>query len=198
MHIAALPVGFGQHFDDGPLEPRMIVADGEDYSTQAASLEAKKELFPACGTLPVGHLHAEHLTSAIPINADAHKHRSRADHCVLPHFLIPGVEDQIGILTIELSTGKAPEFLVELLIESTYCTRAKTVSTELFADRFDLPSRYSLDVHLRKRRHQRLLAALIAFENLGGKPSVAVLRNSQLEFSYPRNQAAWIVAASVA
>src|SRR4029077_18348591 len=54
MHIAALPVGFGQHFDDGPLEPRMIVADGEDYSTQAASLEAKKELFPACGTLPVG------------------------------------------------------------------------------------------------------------------------------------------------
>ena len=30
MYIAALPVSFGQHFDDGPLEPRMIVADGED------------------------------------------------------------------------------------------------------------------------------------------------------------------------
>ena len=143
MHIAALPVSFGQHFDDGPLEPGMIVADGEDDSAQAASFQTKKELFPTCRTLPIGHLHAEHLTSALPINPDGHKHRSRADHCVLPHFLIPRVEDQIGILTLELSTGKAPEFLVELLIESTYCTRAKTVSTELFADRFDLPSRYS-------------------------------------------------------
>src|SRR6476660_2914596 len=166
MHIAALPVGFGQHFDDGPLEPGMIVADGEDYSTQAASLEAKKELFPACGTLPVGHLHAEHLTSAIPINADGHKHRSRANHCVLPHFLIPRVEDQIGILTLELSTAKAPEFLVEFLVEPTYCARAKTVPAELFTDRFDFPSRYSLDVHLCKCGYQSLLTALIAFEYL--------------------------------
>jgi hypothetical protein len=46
--------------------------------------------------------------------------------------------------------------------------RAKTVPTEFLADRFNLPSRYSLDVHLRERRHQRLLAALIALENLGG------------------------------
>ena len=83
----------------------MIVADGEDYAPQAASFEAKKKVFPACGTLPVGHLHAEHLAPAIPINADGHKHRSRADHCVLPHFLIPRVEDQIGILALELSAG---------------------------------------------------------------------------------------------
>src|SRR6476619_5708274 len=194
MHIAALPVSFEQHFDDGPLEPGMIVAD----SAQAASFQTKKELFPTCRTLPIGHLHAEHLTSAIPINPDGHKHRSRADHCVLPHFLIPRVEDQIGILTLELSTGKAPEFLVEFLVEPTYCARAKTVPAELFTDRFGFPSRYSLDVHLCKCGYQSLLTALIAFEYLGGKPSITEIRNSQLEFAYPRNQAARVIAASVA
>ena len=127
----------------------MIVADGENYAPQSASFQTKKKLLPTGSTLPIGHLYAEHLAPAFPIDADGHKHRSRADHCVLPHFLIPRVEDQIGILAIELATGKAPEFLVELLVESTYRTRAKTVPTELFADRFDLSSRYSLDVHLR-------------------------------------------------
>ena len=71
---------------------------------------------------PVDHVHAEHLTSAIPINADGHKHRSRANHCVLPHFLIPRVEDQIGIFTLELSTAKAPSssssFLLKQLLRS--------------------------------------------------------------------------------
>jgi hypothetical protein len=82
------------------------------------------------------------------------------------------------IFAVKLPTGKAPEFLVELLVEPTDRARAKTVPTELFADRLDFASRYSLDVHLRKRGHERLLATLIAFENLGGKPPVAVLGNS--------------------
>ena len=57
--------------------------------------------------------------------------------------------------------GKAPEFLVELLVESTYRARTKTVPTELFADRFDFPSRYSLDIHLPKRGYQRLLTTVL-------------------------------------
>jgi hypothetical protein len=51
-------------------------------------------------------------------------------HCslrLLAHFLIPRIEDQVGIFAVELPTGKAPEFLAELLVESTYRARAKTV-----------------------------------------------------------------------
>jgi hypothetical protein len=59
------------------------------------------------------------------------------------------------IFAVKLPTGKAPEFLVELLVEPTDRARAKTVPTELFADRLDFASRYSLDVHLRKRGHGR-------------------------------------------
>ena len=127
----------------------MVVAHGEDYPPQAAFLQAKEKLFPAGGTLPVGHLHSEHLAPALPINADGHQYRSRTDYRALSELLIPRVENQIRILALELPTGKTLELLVQLLVESTDRARAKTVPTELFADRFDLPSRYSLDVHLR-------------------------------------------------
>jgi hypothetical protein len=133
---------------------------------------------------------------ALSINADCHKHCSRADYRVLAYLLIPRVQDQIRILALEFPAGKTPELLIKLLVEPADRARAKTVPTELFADGFDVPSRYSLDVHLCERRHQRLLAALIALENLGGKPSVAILGNSQLEFAYPGDQAARVVAAS--
>ena len=167
-------------FHNRPLKPRMVVTDGEDHAAQAASFQTDKELFPTCRTLPIGHLHSEHLAPAFPVNADGHKHCSGSNHGVLPHLLIPCVQDQVGIFAVKLSTAKASQFLIELLVEPTDRTRAKTALSELFADRLDLPSRYSLDVHLGERRHQRLLTALIAFENLGGKPPVAVLGNSQL------------------
>ena len=111
-------------------------------------LSAKQKVFPAGRALPVGHLHAEHLAPSLPINADGHQHRSGADDSVLAHLLIARVEDQVGILALQFPTGKAPEFLVQLLVESTDRAGAKTVSAKLLADRFDLPGRYSLDVHL--------------------------------------------------
>jgi hypothetical protein len=54
----------------------MIIADGEDHSAQAASFQTKKELFPTRRALPIGHLHAEHLTPTFPIDSDGHKHCS--------------------------------------------------------------------------------------------------------------------------
>ncbi len=75
----------------------------------------------ALGTLPVSLafgvplFHSEHLAPSLPINADGYKHRSRADHGILSHFLIPRVDNQVGI------------FAIELLVEPTYRARAKTV-----------------------------------------------------------------------
>ena len=95
----------------------MVVADGENYAPQSTSFETEEEVFPACRTLPIGHLHAEHLAPALPIDPDGHEHRSRADHSILPHFLIPRIDDQIGILAIEFAAGKASQFLIELLVD---------------------------------------------------------------------------------
>ena len=50
----------------------------------------------------------------------------------------------MGIFALELPMSEAPELFVQLLVEPTCRARAKTVSAELFADRFDLPGRYSL------------------------------------------------------
>jgi len=127
----------------------MIVTDGEDDSAQTASFQSEEKVFPARRTFPIGHLHSEHLAPALPINADGHKHRAGANHRVLAHLLIAGVQDQIGIFTVKLPTRETPELRVQLLIESTDRACAKTVPTELFTNRFDLSGRYPLDIHLR-------------------------------------------------
>ncbi len=127
----------------------MVVTYHEIYAPQSTPFKSEQKVFPTRRTLPVGHFHSEHLAPSLPINTNGHKHRARADHCVLPHFLIPRVDNQIGIFALQLPAGKAPEFPIELLVEPTYRARAKAVPAELLADRFDFPSRYSLDVHLR-------------------------------------------------
>jgi hypothetical protein len=124
MHVAALPISLRNHFHNRPFEPRVVVADGEDHSSQAASFQTNKELFSTRRALPIGHLHSEHPAPAFPIDSDGHEHCSGSDHGVLPHFLIPHVQDQIGIFTVKLSAAKVPQFLIELLVEPTYRTRA--------------------------------------------------------------------------
>ena len=90
MHVAARQP---EHFGDRPFQLGMIVADGEDYASQTASFKSQKKVFRACRALAIGHLHAEHLAPALPINADGQQHRSRADHRVLAQLLIARVDD---------------------------------------------------------------------------------------------------------
>jgi hypothetical protein len=72
------------------------------------------------------------------------------------------------------------------------------VAAQLLGDRPDLAGRNALHVHLRQRRHQRPLRALIPFEQLGREPSGAVLRNPQLELADPRDQRPAVIARPVA
>jgi hypothetical protein len=117
MDVAALPIRLRQHFDDRTLKPWMIVADREDHSPQAASFQPQKELFPAGGIVPIGHFHAEDPTPAFPIDSDSHQHGPRTDHSVLAQLLITRINNQIGILTLELAPGKPPKFGIQLLID---------------------------------------------------------------------------------
>ena len=51
-----------------------------------------------------------------------------------------------------------------------------------------LPCGYTLYVHLQHRGHQCFLASLIALEHLCTKAPLPILRYSQLNVAYPRDQ----------
>ena len=72
------------------------------------------------------------------------------------------------------------------------------MAAQLLGDRLDLPGRDALHLHLDQRRHERLLAALIALEELRGKPALPVLRHTQFHRAHTGHQAAWVMAAAVA
>jgi len=55
-----------------------------------------------------------------------------------------------------------------------------------------------LTVHLRQCRDQPLLASLVAFDNLGGKLSLTVLRDSEFELADTGDQRAAIIATAIA
>ena len=65
-------------------------------------------------------------------------------------------------------------------------------------DGLHLPGRDPLHIHLGQRCHQRLLGALVAFEELGRKPSVAVLRHPQFELADAGHKSAGVMARAVA
>jgi hypothetical protein len=54
----------------------------------------------------------------------------------------------------------------------------KAVAAQLLGDRLHLPGRDALDVHLGQHRHQRLLRALIALEQLGREAALPILRHA--------------------
>jgi hypothetical protein len=51
--------------------------------------------------------------------------------------------------------------------------------------------------HLHQGRHQRLLAALVAREELGRKGPVAILGHPQLQRPHPRDERAWLVPVAI-
>ena len=72
------------------------------------------------------------------------------------------------------------------------------MAAQLLGDGLDLPGRDALHVHLGERRHERLLGALVAFEQLGREAAVAVLRHPQLELADTGDERARVVAGAVA
>ena len=72
------------------------------------------------------------------------------------------------------------------------------MAAQLLGDRLDLAGRDALHVHLGQRRHQRLLGALIAFEEFGRELSVPILRHAQLELADASDERAGVVAGAIA
>ena len=72
------------------------------------------------------------------------------------------------------------------------------MAAQLLGNRLNLARRNALHVHLCQRRHQRSLRALIALEQFGREPALAILRHAQLELADPGDQRPAVIARTVA
>ena len=72
------------------------------------------------------------------------------------------------------------------------------MAAQLLGDRLHLSGRDPLHIHLGQRRHQGLFRALVAFEQLGREPAVAILRHAQLELADAGDEGARVIAGAIA
>jgi hypothetical protein len=165
---------------------------------QAAIAKRQQEVLPRRPALTVGHLHAEDLAPAVPVDADRDQHCLAGDDAVLAHLLVASIEDQVGERFVEATAGKGGETIVEALVDRRDRRGREAVAAQLLGDRLDLHRRNALHVHLGQRRDERLLGALVAFEQLGREAAVTVLRDPQLELANPGDQRATVVARTIA
>ena len=65
---------------------------------------------------------------------------------------------------------------------------------QLLGDRLDFAGRNPLHVHLRQRRHQSPLRALITLEQFGREPPRSILRHPQFELADLRDQCPAVIS----
>ena len=176
----------------------MIVGHDKFNAMQTARLQPEQEIAPARPALAVGELDRQHLAAAVPVDADRDQHRLAGDHAGLAHPLIARVEDQIGEGFGQGPPGKLRQARIQPLVHGADRGSRKAVAAQLLGDRLHFAGRNPLHVHLRQRRHQRPLRALIAFEQLGRKPPGSILRYPQLQLADPRDQGPPVIARPVA
>ena len=116
----------------------------------------------------------------------------------LANPLIAGIQDQVRAGLVQPPARELGQAFVELHVDRADRRGREAVAAQLLGDRLDLAGRHALDVHLGQRRHERLLGALVAFEQLGREAAGAVLRHSELQLADPGDQGAIVVAAAVA
>ena len=71
------------------------------------------------------------------------------------------------------------------------------MSAKLLGDCLHLPRRDALNVHLHQRRHERLLAALVALEHFRTELPTSFLRNTKFHLPNAGDEIATVVARSV-
>ena len=108
------------------LNERMIVADSKDDPPQTTSLQAQ---------IPTDSSSSLFLAISFPVDPWPPALLAR-DHSILTQFFITRIDDQVRILALEFAPSEASQLSVQLLVDLTDRTRAKTVFAELFTGRF--------------------------------------------------------------
>jgi hypothetical protein len=143
-------------------------------------------------------LDPQHAAPAVPADRHRDQHRLAADDPCLPHPLVAGIQDQVGVGLLEAAAGELGQAHIQPLVDRADAGGGEAVTAQLLGDRLDLPRRDPLHVHLGQSRHQRPLRTLVALEQLGGKPAVTILRHTQLQLADPRHQRSIVVPGPIA
>ena len=165
---------------------------------ETARFEPQQEIPPTRPALAIGELDRQHLAPAVPVDANCDQYCLADDHAGFTNPLVARVEDQIGEGFGQRTAGELRQARIQPLIDRTDRGGRETVAAQLLGDRLHLARRNPLHVHLRQRRHQRPLRALVALKQLRREPPGAVLRHPQLEFADPCDQRPAIIARPVA
>jgi hypothetical protein len=79
---------------------------------------------------------------------------------------------------LESSAHEVFQFFIQPFIDRADAGGAEFLATQLLGNGLDLAGADSLNVHLRQRCHQGLLAALVALEKLRAKAALPILWHS--------------------
>ena len=90
----------------------------------------------------------------------------RADHALLAHLLVTGLEDEIGELDFQRPPGQAHQFTLDRRVHPAEGRGAQLVAAKLPRAGLDFPGGDALHIPLHERGHQCLLAALVTREKL--------------------------------
>ena len=194
MYIAALPHRLAQHLPDRLPQTRMIVADDKLHPLQPPLLQLHQKVPPDRRRFPVGQLHRQHVPPPLPIHPDGDQHRLAPDHPVHPHLLVARIQNHVRVGFLQPALGELLQLRVQRLVRPAHRRRRHLVAAQILRDRLHLPRRHPLDVHLRQRPHQSLLAPLIAFKHLRPEPPLPLLRHPQLQLPHARRQRPAVVA----
>ncbi|BCH05295.1 hypothetical protein MesoLj131b_72940 (plasmid) [Mesorhizobium sp. 131-2-5] len=198
VHIAALPCCFRDHLADRSHQAGMVVGHDQFDAPEAARLQRDEEVPPGRAAFAIGHLHGQDLAPPIPVDADCDQHRLAHDDAGFAHLLVAGIEDKVGKGLLKRALGKGLQALVQPLVDGRDRRGRERMAAQLFGDRFDLPGRHALHIHLRKRRHQGPLGTLVTLEQFRGEAARPVLRNPQFKLADPRDKGTAIVTRAIA
>jgi len=93
----------------------VVVADHELDPRQTPLFELQHEIAPACAALPIGKLHAQNASPAIPVDPHRNQHRAAGYYPIVPDLLIPRVQDQVRIRLLQGALCELPQLFVQAL-----------------------------------------------------------------------------------
>ncbi|MNL24735.1 hypothetical protein D3C87_1461830 [compost metagenome] len=116
MNPAALPGG-GQYLRYGGLDALMRIGDGELDAAQSPPGQLSKKLGPDRLGFGRADFHAEHLASAVGVDADGDDDGDRDDATAAPDLEVGGIDPEVGPFAFDGPVEEGLHLLVDLLAQ---------------------------------------------------------------------------------
>jgi hypothetical protein len=135
MDVAALVGRLRQNLAQCCPQAGMIVGHDKLDAVQTACLQPQQEIAPARSALAVGELDRQHLTAAVPVDANRDQHRLAGDHAGLAHSLVTRIQDHIGEGFGQRAAGKLRQAVILSAVDRTDGRGREAVAAQLLGDR---------------------------------------------------------------